>query len=74
MREIGDYITCITTKCDDSCAWKYISKGKQYMVIENHDNRYYTIVDDSGDVYSFPIEQFHSKEELRDIKLEKLGI
>lgn len=70
MKKKGEYITCITTKHDDYSSWKYITKGKQYIVIDNTNG--YTILDDSGRLYTFSIKQFHTQEELRDIKIEDL--
>jgi hypothetical protein len=70
MKKPGEYITCITNKHCENSAWKYLTKGKQYVIIDNKDK--YTILDDSGDIYSFPIKQFHTIEELRDMKLHKL--
>lgn len=70
MKSPGEYITCITTKHDEFSAWDHITKGKKYIVIDNTNG--YTIIDDSDSIYSFPIKQFHTQEELRDMKIDKL--
>lgn len=53
--------------------WKYLTKGKKYEVIDSY-GYCYTIIDDTGSEYSFPIKNFHTIQELREIKLNKLGI
>jgi hypothetical protein len=78
MKQKGEIITCITTELiqdngsDESTMWRYLTFQKDYQVINNLDG--YTIIDDSGRSYTFPYENFHTKQELRQIKLKLLGI
>lgn len=75
MKQKGEIITCITTEFiqdKGSAMWKYLTFQKDYQVINNLDG--YTIIDDSGRSYTFPYENFHTKQELRQIKLKLLGI
>lgn len=73
MKSKGEIITCVTTEAGYNAQWKYLTKGKKYEIICS--NKYfYTIIDDDGSEYSFPIENFHTIQELREIKLNKLGI
>lgn len=73
MKSKGEIITCVTTEADYDAHWKYLTKGKEYEVIDSYEYCY-TIIDDTGSEYSFPIENFHTIQELREIKLNKLGI
>lgn len=73
MKSKGEIITCVTTEADYDASWKYLTKDKKYEVIDS-DEYCYTIIDDTGSEYSFPIENFHTIQELREIKLNKLGI
>ena len=77
MRGKGEIITCVTTEAgsdsDYGACWKYLTKGKKYEVIDSY-GYCYTIIDDTGSEYSFPIKNFHTIQELREIKLNKLGI
>lgn len=73
MKSKGEIITCVTTEADYDRSWKYLTKDKKYEVIDC-DEYCYTIIDDAGSEYSFPIENFHTIQELREIKLNKLGI
>lgn len=73
MKRKGEIITCITAELiGDSAMWKYLTKHKDYQVVDNING--YTIIDDGGSLYTFPFENFHTKQELREIKLENLGI
>lgn len=73
MKSKGEIITCVTTEADYDARWKHLTKDKKYEVIDS-DEYCYTIIDDAGSEYSFPIENFHTIQELREIKLNKLGI
>ena len=76
MKQKGEIITCITTGFIQDkrggAAWRYLTYQKEYQVINNENG--YTIKDDSGGLYTFPYENFHTKQELRELKLEQLGI
>ena len=74
MKQKGEIITCITTEFiqDNWAMWKYLTYQKEYKVVNNENG--YTIKDDSGGLYTFPYENFHTKQELRELKLEQLGI
>ena len=76
MKQKGETITCITTESkivniqDNGCA--IYTYQKEYKVVNNENG--YTIKNDSGGLYTFPYENFHTKQELRELKLEQLGI
>lgn len=75
MKQKGETITCITTEFiqdSGSAMWKYLTYQKEYQVVNNENG--YTIVDNSGHLYTFPYENFHTKQELRELKLDQLGI
>ena len=70
---IGEYVTCITNDAGEGVAWKYLSKGKSYLLIEESSTGY-LIKDDTDEEYWFPIINFKTIQEIRDLKLNKLGI
>lgn len=75
MKQKGETITCITTEFIQDTrkkSWKYLTYQKDYQVLNNENG--YTIKDDSGGLYTFPYENFHTKQELRELKLDQLGI
>lgn len=75
MKQKGETITCITTEFiqdNRRKTNKYLTYQKEYQVLNNENG--YTIKDDSGGLYTFPYENFHTKQELRELKLDQLGI
>lgn len=79
MKQKLEIITCIRTEFQKGISWKYLTLKKDYQVVDNENG--YTIVnmpiahlDDSGDLYTFPYKNFYTKQELRDIKLNKLRV
>lgn len=75
MKQKGEIITCITTEFiqdKGGAMWKYLTFQKDYQVVNNENG--YTIVDDSGNLYTFPYENFHTKQDFREEKLNQLGI
>lgn len=70
---IGEYVTCITHDAGGDKSWKYLTKGESYELIEENPNGY-LIKDDSGGEYRYPITNFKTIQEIRNLKLNKLGI
>ncbi len=71
----NEKVRCRTTKCDEGIYWKHLTKDKEYLVIEEDLYNYsYYIKDDSGDECWFPILNFKTTQEIRDLKLKRLGI
>jgi hypothetical protein len=70
---IGEYVTCITNDAGEGIAWKYLTKGKSYLLIEESSTGY-LIKDDIDEEYRFPIRNFKTTQELREETLDKLGI
>ena len=70
---IAEYVTCITNDAGGGAAWRYLTKGKSYLLIEESSNSY-LIKDDIGGEYRYPIINFKTIQEIRDLKLNKLGI
>lgn len=52
MKSKGEIITCVTTEADYDAHWKYLTKGKEYEVIDSYEYCY-TIIDDTGSVLSY---------------------
>jgi hypothetical protein len=70
---IEEYVTCITHDAGGGSAWRYLTKGKKYLLIKEFTNNL-LIKDDSGGEYRYPIRNFKTIQEIRDLKLNKLGI
>lgn len=70
---IGEYVTCITHDAGGDKSWKYLTKGKKYLLIKEFTNNL-LIKDDSGGEYRYPIRNFKTIQEIRNLKLNKLGI
>lgn len=72
---IGEYVTCISNMVDDKFGYKYITIGRKYKIEDvDNDTREYQIIDDIEDHSFFPIWMFKTTQELREEKLNKLGI
>jgi hypothetical protein len=51
-----------------------LTEGKFYSVVQNIENTILVVVDDTGQMGSYSIDRFKLAEQLRDEKLEQLGI
>lgn len=51
-----------------------LTKGKFYSVVENIEDTMLVVIDDTGQMGSYNIDRFKLPEQLRDEKLEQLGI
>jgi predicted double-glycine peptidase len=51
-----------------------LTLDKHYDVISNYNNEWVVIIDDSGNKYQFAYWRFKKLEELREDKLNELGI
>ena len=72
---IGEYVTCISNRVDERFAYKYLTTGKKYQIIDvDNDTREYQIINDIGDYSFFLIKNFKTIQELREETLNKLGI
>jgi hypothetical protein len=70
---IREYVTCITNDASEGVSWKYLTKGKSYLLIEESSTGY-LIKDDTDEEYRYPIRNFKTIEEIREQKLNELGI
>ena len=64
-------ITCITNSAGENISYKYLTTGKEYEVVEVQDG-YYVIVDDDDYENRYPFRNFHTKQQIREINLNKL--
>lgn len=72
---IGEYVTCISNMVNDKFGYKYITIGRKYKIEDiDNDTREYQIIDDVDDYNFFPIWMFKTTQELREEKLNELGI
>lgn len=51
-----------------------LTEGKFYSVVENIEGTMLVVIDDTGQMGSYNIDRFKLPEQLRDEKLEQLGI
>lgn len=72
---IGEYVTCISNMVDDKFGYKYITIGKKYKIEDvDNDTKEYQLINDIGDHSFFLIKNFKTTQELREEKLNELGI
>ena len=71
MNNKRETITCITNSAGENIGYKYLTPGKEYEVVEVQDG-YYVVVDDDDYETRYPFRNFHTKQQIREIKLNKL--
>jgi hypothetical protein len=70
---IGEYVTCNTNIVSDLFGYMYLTKGKKYQIVDI-DNLEIMIIDDMNNHNFFPIWMFKTIQNLREEKLNELGI
>lgn len=73
---IGEYLICVNNKANNiGFIYRNITVGKKYKIIDiDKGTGEYQIINDIGDHSFFSIKNFNTKQELREKKLQELGI